>query len=167
MAGICRPAWPNGVPEPRPIVLIPVRTVLPSGLNATDKTYGSNRLNDRTASCCVPEAPSLCPRWLRKICRRGCTRPDKALRAPWADQWATRLRHPRAAQPYRRTRSNTVLPSELNATEVTYCGDCRCLHGLTDRLSGGYIPESRRLVLASGENPLAVGAERHFFTGPA
>ena len=51
-----------------------------------------------------------------------------------------------------------VLPSGLNATAAD-----RVLmrHGLADGLPVGGVPEPRRLVVAAGEDGLAVGAERH------
>ena len=52
----------------------------------------------------------------------------------------------------------TVLPSGLNATA---CDRALVRQGRPDGLAGGGVPEPRRLVLAAGEDGLAVGAERH------
>ena len=52
----------------------------------------------------------------------------------------------------------TALPSGLNATAVTVPW---CARGGPMGRPRGRVPEPRRLVIAAGEDGLAVGAERH------
>ena len=51
------------------------------------------------------------------------------------------------------------LPSGLNATLVT--ASVWPVSGCADRLAGVRVPQPHRLVGAAGDDPLAVGAERH------
>ena len=51
-----------------------------------------------------------------------------------------------------------VRPSGLNATAPDRA---RMLQGLAEGPAGGGVPQPRRLVLAPGEDRLAIGAERH------
>ena len=51
------------------------------------------------------------------------------------------------------------LPSGLNATLVT--ASVWPVSGVADRLAGGRVPQPHRLVVTAGDDPRAVGAERH------
>ena len=158
--------WPMGRPvaasQSRAVLSwLPVRMVLPSGLNATDMTRhldasGAGRWagrwrHPRAAPCpCAPGEDRLAVGAERHA--------DLASMAEGSDRSAGRWRRPRAAPCCPQLPVRMVLPSGLNATAADRAS---MLEGRPIGSAGGGVPEPRRPVRTPGEDGLAVGAERH------
>ena len=165
------PGCAMGGPSGRPVAAsqsravlskLPVRIVLPSGLNATDvhgpECSRGGPTGRPVAASHSRAVLSLAPGEDRLAVgaerHRDHDRPD----APWAGRWAGRWRRPTAAPSCRRLPVRSVLPSGLNATRSHRA---RMLHGWAEGPAGGGVPQPRRLVIAPGEDRLAVRAQCH------
>ena len=92
-----------------------------------------------------------------KNTRRPTRSVEEACRIGGPIGWPVAASHNRAVPSREPVR--IVLPSGLNATEKT--PPPKCAQRWADRLAGGGVPLPRRLVIAPGEDLLAVGTECH------
>ena len=141
---------------------LPVRTVRPSGLNATEviSVLVAHRPADRPAGRDVPEPGRLVDAPGQHGAAVGAERhaEDRIRRGGTRARPSRRSRRPRAGRRSRRSPVRRVRPSGLKATAPTFAG---CTKRLADGLARGGLPEPDRAVVAGDRDGAAVGAVGH------